>query len=281
MQHDNLRAVGRRRWGLLVGLLLAGCYAPPAPTEVVLVPTTAVPSATHTATPGHTATPSATPTPTWTPSPTATPGPGDAFDVETFADNSRGWDVFDSADVLSGIENGHYRFTFFGENFFQWASAPGTYDNLELKVTATHGDGPDAYMAGLLCRLVDADNFYLFSISGDGYFRVLKYVAGQAQALYDWTSSPALNTGVNASNELHVRCIGRRLILSANGALLANVIDESHSSGQVALVAAAYTTRAPVSVDFSNLRYVLPEPATLPLLPSPTATPTPTASATP
>ena len=99
----------------------------------------------------------------------------------------------------------------------------------------------------------DADHFYRFSISGDGYYSVSKYDGGEWVALGgDWTPSEAIRLGAVA-NLLEVVCQGATMTFAVNGVQLAQVEDSSYSRGDIGLYAGTFF-EPDVEVQFDNLR---------------------------
>lgn len=244
---------------------------PPVITQVVVATLTDTPTLAPTAT--LTPTPSLTPTPTITP----TPAPGEPEWVEDFNDNTNNWETYQGTDVRAEVRDGSFVLTFLNESFFQWASLPQTFQDVQLQVVAQMAT--ENHMAGAICRLQDADNFYLFSISKDRFFRVLAYINGQPETLLPW--SPSFTVQPDGENTLDIACLGDRLTLHINGELVANVVDGRLDRGQVALAAASYAGRNPVSVRFERVTFIRPNYNALPPLPTPDPNLTATAIARP
>jgi hypothetical protein len=80
----------------------------------------------------------------------------------------------------------------------------------------------------------DEDNFYLFSIAGDGSYSLELYTNNKQQTLIDWTDSSAIK-GQGATNRLRVETEGQRIRLFVNGSLLDEISDETLSKGDIAV----------------------------------------------
>jgi hypothetical protein len=98
----------------------------------------------------------------------------------------------------------------------------------------------------------DADAFYFFAISSNGFYSVQKYEAGEWQRLLDWAESRAIQQG-DAVNRLRVTCQGDRMRFFANGEQLAQLEDAGFRSGSVGLLASS-VEKGGVVVAFDNLR---------------------------
>jgi hypothetical protein len=264
--------------GLLLILLLSACGGAqvaqepsptPAPTEPPPTATwTATPAPTETpspvpptATPTLTATPSATPTPTLTPTPTETPSPSPTPDPallrDDFSDPDSGWEVVEWEDGSVGYGDGIYFARAVLDAQFVWGIAGREFTNTVIEVETTQVEAPannnNGY--GVMCRAREqeggGDEGYVLRISGDGYYSIMRIVAGEFQALVDWTTSPVINQG-NASNSLRAVCDGPRLALYVNGELLAETKDTSFAAGDIALSATTYEAD-PTEIHFDNL----------------------------
>ncbi len=92
---------------------------------------------------------------------------------------------------------------------------------------------------------------YLFLIEGSGRFAIMRSSGRSVTPLVNWTSSNAIQTGP-AQNRIRAVCMGDYLAMYVNGTFVGDVIDDTYSVGQVALVGAA-ASRLGLQVDFDNL----------------------------
>lgn len=120
-----------------------------------------------------------------------------------------------------------------------WTNAGRDFNDVIITVQARQTSGPNNNAYGVLCRYQDENNFYIFLISGDGYYAIGKYQTGEQQVTYltsnqEYVFSDLINQGV-ATNLLRVSCIGNELSLSVNGLPLVTVTDDSFAGGDVGL----------------------------------------------
>lgn len=120
-----------------------------------------------------------------------------------------------------------------------WTNAGRDFTDVIVTVQARQTSGPNNNAYGVLCRYQDENNFYIFLISGDGYYAIGKYETGKDQITYlteneEYIFSDLINQGV-ATNLIRVSCIGNELGLSVNGLPLVTVTDNSFSGGDVGL----------------------------------------------
>ncbi len=176
--------------------------------------------------------------------------------VEDFS-SSGNWRAESDATAQVVVQDGVLQIRVLVPNQLAWAAAGKDFRDFHLSVEATQVAGPDDNEYGVLVRVQDPSNFYRFSISGDGYFLVSKFVDGQEVLLGgDWTPSEAVHRG-NATNVLEVICQGDVLTFIVNGEQLAREEDSQFSHGDVALYAGAFY-EAGVEVHFDNLQVTEP-----------------------
>ena len=107
------------------------------------------------------------------------------------------------------------------------------FGNFRLDVEITHISGQDNLCsAGVLFRIVDWDNYYIFRIAPTGMYYIVKYVAGEWNELVTWTSSPDIRKGA-VTNTVTVRADGATLDFLVNGQSVHHLVDSSHSSGRI------------------------------------------------
>ncbi len=133
-----------------------------------------------------------------------------------------------------------------------WAAAGRTYSDFRLTVEATQVSGPDDNEYGVLVRMAGDQQFYVFSISGDGYARIARYDKGAWTVLgSDWVESEAIHQGA-ATNVLEVEARGPTFVFSVNGTQVLQAEDAQLTKGDIGLYAGAFN-EADVVIDFDNL----------------------------
>jgi hypothetical protein len=105
-----------------------------------------------------------------------------------------------------------------------------------VEVEATPIEGPDDNVYGLMTGWLNWSNYYLFMISGDGYFTFVKREEGSYTRNDPWTRSEAINLG-KATNLVQVKREGETLSFFANGVKLADYEDATFPEGNVGLIA--------------------------------------------
>lgn len=162
---------------------------------------------------------------------------GDPEVDDDFAADTDFWTTSYDGTTAGYYKAGAYHISIDTDNLVAWETGDLTAGDFVAEVEVSHYDGPLINEGGLLFRYVDSANFYLFSVSSDGYFVVKKLVDGEWVTLVEWTESDAANTGSRSANYLTVLAEGEQLAFFINDELVAEVADDSFSEGGVALVA--------------------------------------------
>lgn len=167
------------------------------------------------------------------------------------------WQAESDAAAQVSVQDGVLRVFVAVPNQLAWAVAGRDLRDFHLAVEATQVAGPDDNEYGVLVRLQDANNFYRFSISGDGYVLVDKFVAGRAEPLgANWTPSEAIRQG-QATNVLEVVCRGAEMIFLVNGSEVTRVQDTTFTHGDIGLYAGTFYEGG-AEIHFDNLSVAEP-----------------------
>jgi hypothetical protein len=176
---------------------------------------------------------------------------------DDFSNPTSGWKTESDSSAEVAYQNGAMRIFVKTPNSLAWASAGRTFSDLRLTVEATQVAGPDDNEYGVLMRMQDPDHFYLFSISGDGYYLVSKYDGKERENLTgDWSTSDAIHRGA-ATNTLEVICQGSTMTFVVNGVQLAQIEDADYRTGDIGLYAGTFFEPG-AEVHFDNLRVERP-----------------------
>lgn len=181
----------------------------------------------------------------------------DNFEGETDC----GWAQYNQSGAVVAIEAGSLQLSTSQPGQIWWSNPRRTFNDSVITVQARQTAGPNDNAYGVICRYQDAQNFYIFLVSGDGFYAIGKYQAGNDQITYltpdgQYQFSDIINQGV-ATNQLRVSCVGNELSLSVNGLPLLSITDTSFASGDMGL---GVSTLAPGTavVEFDNVRVIGP-----------------------
>lgn len=172
--------------------------------------------------------------------PRVPPSGGDLLFSDDFSDAKSGWGIHIDGDGGYGYVNGAYYLDANGPGKFCSSLASRHLSNFVIDVDTTQETAPVDSSWGLICRYQDAENFYLFEISNDGYYAISALVDNAWTSLVDWTQSSAINCGQKATNHLTVTCQGNRLSLAINEQLVADIEDNTFTSGDLGFALTTY-----------------------------------------
>jgi hypothetical protein len=157
----------------------------------------------------------------------------DDFDGETQC----GWALYNQSGAIVEITDGSLSISSNQPGQIWWTNPGRNFDNLIMTAQGRQVSGPNNNAYGLICRYQNEENFYIFLISGDGYYAIGKYQSGSNQIIYltgdgQYQFSDVINQGV-ATNQIRASCIGNELSLSVNGLPLATVSDPTFVTGDI------------------------------------------------
>lgn len=169
------------------------------------------------------------------PAPQPAPVGDNLIFFDDFSDNSAEWPEQITDDASYNLSDGEYFINVQTPNYMVWARQYGDWGNATIDVDTRLVSGTDNNELGLICRYQDSDNFYQFSISSDGYYRLGKWVEGDLSNIVDWDTNDIIDQNTYR-NHLTVVCNGDTLAMRVNGTELFSVSDSSlPASGNVAM----------------------------------------------
>ena len=162
---------------------------------------------------------------------------GQALLQDDFSNPASGWAHAVSRYGVMDYDNGTYRMLVLAPNYDLWAVTGRTFGDVRLEVGTTMVDGPADNRFGLVCRFRDAQDFYFFIVSSDGYYAIGKVSGGKRSLLGQsmMAYNPVIVPGAGA-NRLRFDCVGSSLAGSVNGRLLAAAQDSDFPRGDVGLL---------------------------------------------
>lgn len=177
---------------------------------------------------------------------------GEVLYRDDFSNPTSGWDTWNNSGSMVSYFDGALRFVIQDSQYDYWSRPGKRFDNVRIAVEARLADGPTDNDYGIICRYKDQNNFYAFVISSDGYAGILKVINGEYHMISGKSMEykPSLNKG-KVVNYMGVDCAGSKLALYANGKQLLSADDPEFSSGEVGLIAGAYS-KPGVDIRFDN-----------------------------
>jgi hypothetical protein len=135
--------------------------------------------------------------------------------------------------------NGAYHISPPGDKYALSCFAPTTngYTDLDLSVTANLVSGPDNASYGLLFRVIDPGDAYVFEVFADGHARLDTIANGTVTPLSTVWNVRGMRTGTGQSNDLRVVARGSLITCYVNGTQVGQLSDTRFAGGQVGLFA--------------------------------------------
>ncbi len=145
-------------------------------------------------------------------------------------------------------------------NYYLWSNPQDIrFQDVRIDVDIQKIAGPDRNDAGVICRYQDANNYYYFTISNAGYYKIGKVVNGTDHlvGMQDYQFDDGHIHRGDTSNHVQVECIGDKLALYANSTLLVQVQDRDLAAGNVGLIAGTWDVGG-ADIRFTNFSTVSP-----------------------
>jgi hypothetical protein len=204
-----------------------------------------------------------------------TAAPGELLYTATFDDFLDDWALYEGR-LSAQVEDAVLRLAVDTPQSSPFSTTTPHFGDFDLRVKTHPIAGPLDNGYGVIFRLQDAQNYYWFMISSDGYYQVLRSVDGEQKELSTWIDSTLINQGLEAENWLRVVGQGDQFEFFINdeqvtlcipddpagestfvadcvdGQMLDTLVDDSISTGQLGVVARSFNDPG-VEVKFDNV----------------------------
>jgi hypothetical protein len=172
-----------------------------------------------------------------------------------------GWAIYNRGGGSATVENSAMQVTVNQPGQLWWTNPGRDFDDVIVSAEARQVGGPNDNAYGLICRYQNEENFYVFLVSGDGFYAIGKYQTGTENVVYltenqQFLPSDSINLGV-ASNELRASCVGNQLSLEVNGIPVLSVTDPTFVTGDIGLAAGTLVAGTGV-IEFDNVQAIAP-----------------------
>jgi hypothetical protein len=146
--------------------------------------------------------------------------------VATFDNLTDDWDLYLGRQSAQ-IEKDFLQLQADDLNKKSWAVSKQFWADVDFSVQASPVDGPINNGYGVIFRFQnkgnassDDDNYYVFMISSDGYYQIVRSLDGEQKELSNWIPSPVVDQGIGVTNFLRVVAVGDRFQFYINGQLV-------------------------------------------------------------
>lgn len=184
---------------------------------------------------------------------------GELLFHDGFSDLNSGWDRVQQQEYIADYAGGTYRIYINQPNLDVWSNPGLEFSDVIIEVDATKAGGSDDNNFGVICRSDrDADRFYYFVISSDGYYAIGKVIDQEQILIGDDVMQPSqvIRQGY-AHNHIRAECIGDKLSLLVNDQPVAAVSDGEFLSGDVGMLAGTFDSPG-VDIYFDNFQVIQP-----------------------
>jgi hypothetical protein len=168
---------------------------------------------------------------------------GTVLFLDDFSHVPSGWGTWENNDAVVTYEHEGLRIFVNQPDFDYWSVAGRKFTDTIIEVDIKRLAGPLDNDFGIVCRYQNSKNFYMFVASSDGYYGIVKLkddqhsLIGVEQLKYNDRIKPD-----QTDYRLRADCVGDTLKLYMDEFLLLKVQDSDFSSGDVGLLAGAYST---------------------------------------
>ena len=145
---------------------------------------------------------------------------------DMFSDNSHLWAIQSTSDCSFLIKDNQYQMECYSDKlFYSLNSTKNTAlgSNYSINVILSHISGVANYGYGMVFAFKNSTNYYMFELSSQGYYKVLRNVDGNWVYVINWTVCNFLNTGDNVSNTIAIRKMGTACAFYINHRLVNSI----------------------------------------------------------
>jgi hypothetical protein len=185
--------------------------------------------------------PTVTPEATATATPTEVPTPTEIPEVIFFDDfsDTTSWYSYDEEERFG------FKYTAEGYHIYNsikmgviWSIREQTFSAVGLEVDGTRLEGAADSYFGVICNFSDdGDNYHALVIGDDGFYGLGLMDDGEYEFLDSgMDESGAIKIGTGETNRIRGVCNGGHFLIYANGELLLDTWDDTHTGGIIGLV---------------------------------------------
>lgn len=190
------------------------------------------------------------PPPPESPLTTTTPMPAGPVRIEeSFDQPTTRWEQ-----SLARVVDGAYELRLDIPNYDSYGLllSEGLIDDFDMAVDVQQIAGDPTSEYGIRFRQSGPGDYLMFSISGSGYYRLLRVQKQTYRSLVPWTFDPRIKTGPQAVNRLRVIAKGPSITAFVNDAQVLSANDEINVGGQLTLGVTTFDSGGLV-VRFDNI----------------------------
>ncbi|MBI9042219.1 caspase family protein [Lutibacter sp.] len=175
---------------------------------------------------------------------------------EQFSSNSNYWPTGSNEYINTYLQDGNYYFNQFQKSAGQYKTiyAPiDSYKDFEIETELTKLSGEDNSGYGLIFGRKDANNQYLFNISGTGFYRISKYDNGTYTNIIDWTASETIHKNNGIANKLTIKKENNKYLFYINDTFINEIPYTAFFGNNIGFVA---FTEQKFAVNYVTIQYL-------------------------
>jgi hypothetical protein len=151
------------------------------------------------------------------------------------------------------LKSGELRIAVDVENTLAWSSLFQEVADFYVEVDSIHREGSPDNQFGILARMDEEANYYLFAASSDGWYTIQMLIDDEWEAITDWTETDFIEVGEGTVNSLGLLAEGDTYTFLINDTIVDEITDDTLDGTTLALNAAAFSS-PPVDIAFDNFR---------------------------
>lgn len=175
---------------------------------------------------------------------------------DDFSYNDNGWAVNNKTESTLSIKNGYYYFKH-KRSSKGWTSTINKYfneyNNWEIITRIKKVSGVDNYGFGLIWGREDSDNMYYITLSGNGYYKIVKRKNGENYNIEDWEKTDIIKKWNGAYNTIHIKKINNKIKFYINNKLVKTATYQSFFGNRFGFV--VYNNQE-IAVDYLKINYL-------------------------
>jgi len=187
--------------------------------------------------------------------------PTNTLFFDDFSLTDSGWSQIQNDSGTAGYTRGQFHFSIVPKDTVLISNPGKSFPgDVSIDVDARKAGGPLVSYLGVLCHYQNANNYYMFLITTDGYAAIVMNKDGVLSIIspnLKFLKMDGIKTGT-ASNHIRATCIGEALTLFANGKQVSLAYDSSLTGGDVGLAVRSGRFQGGAEINFDNFLVTQP-----------------------
>jgi hypothetical protein len=179
---------------------------------------------------------------------------------DDFSELNRNWEIWNEPgdSAVSFLDDGLIMIVY-KPDLDVITTTNNVHDNVSIHTSMKKRFGTNDNVFGVVCRYLNAENYYGFLISSDGYYGIVKVINGKYTLLS--SENMQYDESINkdkAENWLHAVCDDSSLSIIINGEEKISVVDSDLKNGKTGLITGTFSDSGETAVYFDNYLVTVP-----------------------